>query len=94
MDFIGITLDRSENKIGRMWECPDLFNIDGHDIMIISPQEMKAEGHRFHNAHDTVYLIGQYNKENHKYTLGKIMRDRCRIRFLCTSNIKQQMKEE
>ena len=38
------TLDRSENKIGRMWECPDFFNIDGNDIMIISPQEVKAEG--------------------------------------------------
>lgn len=30
-------LDRSENKIGRMWECPDFFNVDGNDIMIISP---------------------------------------------------------
>lgn len=60
-------LDRSENKIGRMWECPDFFNIDGDDIMIISPQEMKAEGLRFHNAHNTVYLIGQYDKENHKF---------------------------
>ena len=22
-------LDKSENKLGRMWECPDFFNIDG-----------------------------------------------------------------
>ncbi|EKQ57090.1 MULTISPECIES: glycoside hydrolase family 32 protein [unclassified Clostridium] len=60
-------LDRSENKIGRMWECPDFFKLDGSDIMIISPQEVKAEGLKFHNGHNTVYLIGEYDKENHKF---------------------------
>jgi beta-fructofuranosidase len=60
-------LDRCENKIGRMWECPDFFNVDGKDIMIISPQEVKAQGLMFHNGHNTVYLIGEYNKDNHKF---------------------------
>lgn len=60
-------LDRCENKLGRMWECPDFFNLDGSDIMIISPQEVKAEGLKFHNGHNTAYLIGQYDKENHKF---------------------------
>lgn len=60
-------LDRSENELGRMWECPDFFNLDGSDIMIISPQEVKAEGLKFHNGHNTAYLIGQYDKENHKF---------------------------
>ena len=60
-------LDRSENKIGRMWECPDFFNVDGNDIMIISPMEVKAQGLKFHNGHNTVYLIGQYDKENYKF---------------------------
>jgi beta-fructofuranosidase len=60
-------LDRSENKIGCMWECPDFFNLDGNDIIIISPQEVKARGLKFHNGHNTVYLIGQYDKENHKF---------------------------
>ena len=60
-------LDRSENKIGRMWECPDFFNVDGNDIMIISPMEVKAQELKFHNGHNTVYLIGKYDKENHKF---------------------------
>ncbi|MBE6087504.1 MAG: glycoside hydrolase family 32 protein [Clostridium beijerinckii] len=59
-------LDRSKNEIGSMWECPDFFNIDGNNIMIISPMEVKAEGLKFHNGHNTVYLIGEYDKENHK----------------------------
>lgn len=57
-------LDKSENKIGRMWECPDFFNIDGHDIIVISPQDMKAEKLDFHNGNNTVYLIGKYDKGN------------------------------
>lgn len=60
-------LDRSENKIGRMWECPDFFNLDGHDIMIISPQEVKAEKSKFHNGHNAAYLIGKYDNENYKF---------------------------
>lgn len=60
-------LDRSENKIGRMWECPDFFNIDGKQVIIISPQEVKAEGLKFHNGNNTVYLIGEYDKENYKF---------------------------
>lgn len=61
------TIDKSTNKIGRMWECPDFFNIDGNDIMIISPQEMKAEGLKFHNGNNTAYLIGQYNKDTNEF---------------------------
>ena len=57
-------LDKSENKIGKMWECPDFFNIDGHDIIVISPQEMKAEKLDFHNGNNTVYIIGKYDKES------------------------------
>ena len=60
-------LDRSENKLGRMWECPDFFNLEGSDIMIISPQEVKAEGLNFHNGHNAAYLIGKYDKENYKF---------------------------
>ncbi|MDR3593390.1 glycoside hydrolase family 32 protein [Clostridium sp.] len=64
--FVSV-LDRSENKLGRMWECPDFFKLDGSDIMIISPQEVKAKGLKFHNGHNTAYLIGKYDKENYKF---------------------------
>lgn len=65
-DFVA-TIDRSKNEIGKMWECPDFFNIDGTDILIISPQEMKAEGLEFHNGHGTVYITGEYSKNNNKF---------------------------
>lgn len=65
------TLDRSSNKIGKMWECPDFFNIDGHDILMISPQDMKADGLEFHNGHGTVYILGRYDKDKRIFTREK-----------------------
>jgi len=65
-DFIGV-LCRSENSIGRMWECPDLFELNGRDVLIMSPQEMKPEVHKFSNVFGTIYMLGKLNFETAKY---------------------------
>lgn len=64
------TLCKSNNKIGRMWECPDLFQLGGKDILILSVQEVKREEYRFHNGNGTIYTIGQmnYEKSSYEYT--------------------------
>ena len=64
--FVGV-MCKSENKLGRMWECPDLFEIDGSDVLIMSPQEMKPEVHRFHNGNGTIYMIGKLNYNTGEY---------------------------
>lgn len=56
-------LDRSENKCGKMWECPDFYPLGGKQVLMISPQEMEAEGLEFHNGSNTAFLIGNYEKE-------------------------------
>ncbi|MDF2614970.1 MAG: hypothetical protein K0S71_2756 [Clostridia bacterium] len=56
--YVG-TMLKSDNKIGRMWECPDVFELNEKDILLISPQEMKKEEHRFHNEYGTIYMIGK-----------------------------------
>lgn len=66
-EFVTV-IDKSNNEIGRMWECPDFFNIDENQILIISPQEMKAEGLRFQNGSNAVYTIGTYDEEKHSFT--------------------------
>ena len=43
-------LDRSYNEFGRMWECPDMFPLDGQDVIITSPQDMSALGMEFHSG--------------------------------------------
>jgi beta-fructofuranosidase len=44
-------------RLGIMLECPDLFNLDGQDMIIVSPQT--ATGHR--NSDGNVYITGNMN---------------------------------
>lgn len=59
----GGILDRSENRLGRMWECPDFFPLGDSHILLISPQEMYARELEFHNGNNTAFLCGKYEKE-------------------------------
>jgi beta-fructofuranosidase len=61
-------LDRSYNEFGRMWECPDMFPLDGQDVIITSPQDMSALGMEFHSGNGTLALMGQVKD-------GKFLRD-------------------
>ena len=45
-----------------MWQCPDLFELDGKWILLTSPQDMLPEGFEFHNGNGTLCLIGTYDE--------------------------------
>ncbi len=64
-------LAHSGGEIGSMWECPDFFSLDGTDVLICSPQDMKAKGFEFHNGNNAVYFLGSYDKERKIFTKGK-----------------------
>ena len=61
-------LDRSYNEFGRMWECPDMFSLDGQNVILTSPQDMCALGLEFHSGNCTLALMGQLEK-------GKFLRE-------------------
>lgn len=65
-EFVTI-VDNSKNKVGRMWECPDLFSLNGKGVLIISPQEVKATKDGFHNGSNTAYLIEKYDNEKNSF---------------------------
>ena len=44
---------------GYMWECPDLFALEGQDILICCPQGLPAEAERYLNTHQAGYFVGQ-----------------------------------
>ncbi len=56
-------VDRCANEYGRMWECPDYFELDGEQVLIVSPQEMKADGIEFHPGNGTVLFTGEKNSD-------------------------------
>lgn len=48
---------------GYMWECPDLFEIDGNLIFLTCPQGMKRLGIRYQNLYQTGYFFMSGNIE-------------------------------
>lgn len=45
----------SEKPFGYMWECPDLFRIDGNLFLSISPQGIAAEEYQYQNVYQSGY---------------------------------------
>lgn len=56
-EFLNVAA-KGEGNFGFMWECPDLFHLDGHDVLVMSPQGVSPEGDRYHNLHQAGYLVG------------------------------------
>lgn len=52
---------------GIVWECPDLFELDGKDVLLFSPIQMEQSGNDFHNLSSAVAVIGQVNWETGKF---------------------------
>ena len=53
----------SDGKNGDMLECPDYLEVDGYPVIICSPQNMHAQKYEFHNGHNSIYIIGDAEKE-------------------------------
>ena len=48
----------NNNSLGLMWECPDLFTLDGHEVLLASAQDMLPKGFEYHNGNGTFCLLG------------------------------------
>lgn len=59
-----VTRIQSETPFGYMWECPDLYEVDGRQILSISPQGVEADGLRFANKYQSVtcFLEGDFRE--------------------------------
>lgn len=63
------TLDCCRSEYGMMWECPDFFPLEDHQVLIVSPQEMEATPDReFHAGYGVVALVGSYDKAEARFT--------------------------
>ena len=64
--FVSI-LAKNKKRFGKMWECPDFFELDGKHVLLTSPQDMLPEGLEYHNGNGTLCIIGEMDQD--KYTL-------------------------
>lgn len=60
--FYSILLEGSAEQ-GVMWECPDLFHLDGKDVLLMSPIQMTPSGTAYHNTSSTAAFIGKMDWE-------------------------------
>lgn len=69
--YVGV-LASSENKLGKMWECPDFFKLDCKDVLIISPIALTRDGDKYCNTSSCVYILGDFDFENCKFDYHKV----------------------
>lgn len=60
--FFSVLLEGTSEQ-GVMWECPDFFHLDGKDVLIMSPIQIKKKDHEYHNISSTMACIGEMNWE-------------------------------
>lgn len=66
--FKSVLLEGGEEQ-GIMWECPDLFHLDGKDVLILSPIQMAEEGFAYKNTSSTVAFIGTVDWQFGKFLI-------------------------
>jgi len=62
-DYVSVLVE-SDGSMGHMFECPDLFTIDGYDILLLSPEGMKEHP-------ISGYFVGRLNYETGEYEHGE-----------------------
>ena len=66
-DFYG-EIKTNLSDFGYMWECPNLININGQDILIFSPQGLEKGEFEFQNIYQSGYILGEYKFENNVFS--------------------------
>lgn len=58
----------NDGRFGKMWECPDFFELDGKWVLLTSPQDMLPKELEYHNGNGTLCLIGAFDEETETFT--------------------------
>ncbi len=57
----------NRGRLGLMWECPDLFELDGRHVLLVSAQDMLPRGFEYHNGNGTFCLLGRFDPETGRF---------------------------
>lgn len=67
--YVGAPLSGEGMDLGNLWECPDYFQLDGKDVIIVSTGQANPKGDKFANVNEVVYFIGHFDVENASFTV-------------------------
>ena len=59
------------NHVKGVWECPDLFEIDGQQIMTCCPQGVDQKGYDYQTVYQCGYFPVEFDLKNKSYSFGK-----------------------
>ena len=59
---------KNSGRFGKMWECPDLFELDGKWFLMVSPMELREEEPEYHSGHGNIVLGGSFDEESGVFT--------------------------
>ena len=57
---------------GYMWECPDLFALDGTHVLICCPQGLAREPHRYLNTYPAARMSGAFDYQRGAFEHGAL----------------------
>ncbi|XP_018563655.1 uncharacterized protein LOC108905323 [Anoplophora glabripennis] len=70
-EFKSILLEGTKEQ-GIMWECPDLFELDGKDVLLLSIIQIARSGNDYSNIDSVVEFIGEMNWDEGKFAVESI----------------------
>ena len=62
----------TEEPFGYMWECPDLFEMDGQLYIICCPQGVETQGIDYENVHQVTAMKLDYDFDTDEYEITDI----------------------
>lgn len=83
--FRSIMLE-NDGTVGKMWECPDFFELDGKHVLLFSPQDMLRKGN-YNSGNVVMAVIGGYDEENAKFIKETDQPVDCGIDFYATQTL-------
>ena len=60
-------LASNQNRLGKMWECPDFFALGGKYVLLLSPQDMICEG-EYSSGNGTACIIGDFDEKTGRFS--------------------------
>ena len=64
--LVGVVAE-NRGRLGTMWECPDLFELDGRHVLVVSAQDMLPRGFEYHNGNGTFCMLGRFDPRTGRF---------------------------